>query len=234
MNDGGDDRLQELNRKLWSNQWLKHLVVPVVGMVVAGIILYLAFGRGSSSQTTAVVFPTADHLPEPTLPVATQVPETEAVTELWMRTLVSSSKSEGWEGDIDVAPGDTIHLYAAVHNHTSGAGATPCIAVRVPLLIEPGGAGLIEFTAATSLNAPSRAQDKVLVRSEEGVQLKYLPNTVRITTDLDGDGVKDEEVFVANGEDLFDDCFPLGHVVGHDAVIAQLGFTLRAVSLADR
>lgn len=226
------ERLRQFNENLWANRWFVSLATPIVGTIVAGIVLFLLFGRGGGTQPGPEQFPPADHVPESTTPIATdQGADTGVVSELWMRSLASGPSSERWEGDIDVNAGEQIHLYAAVHNHTAEDTATPCLTATFPARIEANGASEAEFTATLSGASLQRVQDKTVLRSEEGVQLEYIQNTVRITTDLDGDGVKEEEIFVENGERIFDDCLPLGHVAGFDAIVAQVAFTLEASPL---
>lgn len=224
------ERIRRLNESLWVNRWFLYFLIPVVGAVIAGIIVVVTFGRGGGNQVVTVQFPTAEHTPQATAVAATEVPDTVAGNEFWMFSRASGPSTEGWKGDIDVAAGELIHLWASVHNHTPG-NSTPCLTAQFPSKIDAMGTGDVEFTVAMSLGGPQRAQDKTVLRSNEGVRLEYAQDTVRITTDLDGDGVKDGEVFVEDGERIFESCLHLGNVVGHDVIVAQVAFTLQASPL---
>lgn len=143
---------------------------------------------------------------------------------LTVRHLGVRGGDSGWTENVNLNQGDEVHFYAEIHNTVVGSRAD-----NVTLTAAVTGGTFTDgtSTATASANNASSASDTINIHINGGGQLQFVPNSTRVTWDVNGDGNKEyNNTFVAGNP--FNGLL-IGDQDGCNQYIIQVGWSARVV-----
>lgn len=143
---------------------------------------------------------------------------------LTVRHLGVRGGESSWSDNVTLDQGDEVHFMAEIHNTVVGSRAD-----NVTLTAAITGGAFVDgtSTATASANNASSASDTINIHINGGGEIEFVPNSTRVTWDVDGDGNKEYDNTYVTGNPF--NGFLIGDQDGCNEYIIQVGWSARVV-----
>lgn len=157
---------------------------------------------------------------------------------LYLQEFSVSVGSAGWQNSVSANPGDELWFQLIVHN-TNVPSTAEHLTVKLDLPQEADGsltvtANVSSETPTTVPGSTNNVGANVSVLIPSGARLSYRSNSLRLTWDVDGDGIKDYEgsPWPAGDATLTSSGIDFGNLQGCNEYVMQLLFAADVIGLS--
>lgn len=139
---------------------------------------------------------------------------------------VSSVNGTNWDHNVTLNDGEIVHFYSEIHNTVVGSRA---LAVNIKDTVTGG--NFVDGTSVATASAQNAnsASDTVNIHINNGGSLEFLPNTARVTWDVNGDGNFEYKNTSVAGNPMSAGGLTIGDQDGCNNFIIQVGWDAKVV-----